>query len=263
MPLIKGVPRRPVLLVILDGFGVNPSKRNNAVCEAETPRLDAYFSRYPHTTLNASGHAVGLPDGQMGNSEVGHLVLGAGDIIRQDIVRINDAITRGEFFTNPALLDAADLAKRQGCPVHLIGLVSDGGVHSHLDHLSALIRLCRARGARPLLHMITDGRDTPPQSALSYLRDGGKSATLNCGYGHGYSVRDVLAAVARANGAPLNITEEPRRAGDPPELIAVAKKIRAVLGWSPQFDDLDTIVSTSLAWERKIADQDPTAYWAA
>ena len=99
--------------------------------------------------------------------------------------------------------------------------------------------------------------------ALSYLRDGGKSATLNCGYGHGYSVRDVLAAVARANGAPLNITEEPRRAGDPPELIAVAKKIRAVLGWSPQFDDLDTIVSTSLAWERKIAEQDPTAYWAA
>ena len=167
----SGVPRHPVVLVILDGFGVNPSKRNNGVAEANTPRLDAYFSRYPHTTLNASGNAVGLPDGQMGNSEVGHLVLGAGDIIRQDIVRINDAIASGAFFTNPALLDAADLAKRQGCPVHLLGLVSDGGVHSHLDHLSALIRLCRERGARPLLHMITDGRDTPPQSALSYLRE--------------------------------------------------------------------------------------------
>ena len=98
--------------------------------------------------------------------------------------------------------------------------------------------------------------------ALRYLREGGKSTTLNCGYGHGYSVREVLAAVERANGAPLNITEEPRRAGDPPELVAVAQKIRSVLGWTPQFDDLDTIVSTSLAWERRIAAQDPTAYWA-
>ncbi len=99
--------------------------------------------------------------------------------------------------------------------------------------------------------------------ALEYLRGGGKSTTLNCGYGHGYSVRDVLAAVERANGAPLNITEEPRRPGDPPELVAIAKNVRSVLGWTPRFDDLDTIVSTSLAWERKIADQDSTAYWAA
>ncbi|MDJ0813828.1 MAG: UDP-glucose 4-epimerase GalE [Woeseiaceae bacterium] len=99
--------------------------------------------------------------------------------------------------------------------------------------------------------------------ALRYLREGGESTTLNCGYGHGYSVREVLAAVERANGAPLNITEEPRRPGDPPELVAVARKIRNVLGWTPQFDDLDTIVSTSLAWERKIARQDSTAYWAA
>ena len=98
--------------------------------------------------------------------------------------------------------------------------------------------------------------------ALTYLRDGGKSATLNCGYGHGFSVRDVLSAVERANGAPLNITEEPRRAGDPPELVAVAKKIRTVLGWTPKFDDLDTIVRSSLAWERKIAAKDPDAYWA-
>ncbi len=99
--------------------------------------------------------------------------------------------------------------------------------------------------------------------ALSYLRDGGKSATLNCGYGHGYSVREVLAAVEKVSGEPLNITEEPRRAGDPPELVAVAKKIHKVLGWKPRFDDLDTIVRTSLEWERKIADKDPRAYWAA
>jgi len=99
--------------------------------------------------------------------------------------------------------------------------------------------------------------------ALTYLREGGKSTTLNCGYGHGYSVREVLAAVERANGEPLNITEEPRRAGDPPELISVARKIQKVLGWTPQFDDLDTIVRTSLEWERKIATQDASAYWAA
>jgi UDP-glucose 4-epimerase len=99
--------------------------------------------------------------------------------------------------------------------------------------------------------------------ALHYLRDGGEPVTLNCGYGHGYSVREVLAAVERANGQPLNIAEQPRRAGDPPELVAAADKIQRVLGWSPQFDDLDTIVTTSLAWERKIANQDPSAYWAA
>ena len=99
--------------------------------------------------------------------------------------------------------------------------------------------------------------------ALIYLRDGGKSATLNCGYGHGYSVREVLAAVERAAGEKLNVTEEPRRLGDPPELIAVCEKIHNVLGWTPQFDDLDTIVRTSLEWERKIASQDPGAYWAA
>ena len=99
--------------------------------------------------------------------------------------------------------------------------------------------------------------------ALNYLRNDGTSATLNCGYGHGYSVREVLAAVERANGEPLSIVEEPRRAGDPPELVAIANKIHKVLGWSPQFDDLDTIVRTSLEWERKIAAQDSSAYWAA
>jgi len=169
MSTISGVTRRPVILIILDGFGVNPSKHNNAVLEAPTPRLDEYFSRYPHTLLNASGDAVGLPDGQMGNSEVGHLTLGAGDIIRQDIVRINDAIASGEFFQNPALNQALDKAKANGRPIHLLGLVSDGGVHSHIDHLYAIIEACKQKGVKPLLHMITDGRDTAPQSALHGL----------------------------------------------------------------------------------------------
>jgi 2,3-bisphosphoglycerate-independent phosphoglycerate mutase len=166
---ISGAPRRPVVLVILDGFGVNPSKLNNGVAEAETPRLDAFFSRFPHTTLNASGHAVGLPDGQMGNSEVGHLTLGAGEIIHQDVVKISEAISNGQFFSNQALLDAIAKASSNKRPLHLIGLVSDGGVHSHLDHLKAIIRLAKDHNVRPLLHMITDGRDTAPKSALNYL----------------------------------------------------------------------------------------------
>ena len=169
MTTVSGVPRRPVVLIILDGFGVNPSKHNNAVYEAPTPNLDDFFSRYPHTLLNASGHAVGLPDGQMGNSEVGHLTLGAGSIIRQDMVRINDAIHSGEFYTNPALLQSLNRAKQAKRPLHLLGLVSDGGVHSHINHLYALIRACKQNGVKPLLHMITDGRDTAPQSALTWL----------------------------------------------------------------------------------------------
>ena len=99
--------------------------------------------------------------------------------------------------------------------------------------------------------------------ALTYLRDGGASTTLNCGYGHGYSVREVLSTVEQVHGEPLNISEEPRRAGDPPELIAVAERVKATLGWQPRYDDLETIVRTSLAWERKIASRDPQAYWAA
>jgi 2,3-bisphosphoglycerate-independent phosphoglycerate mutase len=168
---ITGAPRRPVVLVILDGYGVNPSRLNNGVAEAQTPNLDAYFSRYPHTTLNASGHAVGLPDGQMGNSEVGHLTLGAGSVIHQDVMKISAAISDGSFNINQALMDAIEKAVITKRPLHLMGLVSDGGVHSHLDHLKALIQLAKECGARPLLHMITDGRDTPPKSALNYLAE--------------------------------------------------------------------------------------------
>ena len=116
-------------------------------------------------------------------------------------------------------------------------------------------------GLRDYIHV--EDLATAHLDALTYLRNGGDSTTLNCGYGHGYSVREVLAAVEKANEAPLNIVDEPRRAGDPPELIAVANRVREVLGWTPQYDDLDTIVRTSLAWERKIAAQDDSAYWAA
>jgi len=167
----EGVPRRPVLLVILDGFGANPSRINNAVAEAETPRFDHYFATHPHTLLQASGRAVGLPDGQMGNSEVGHLTLGSGSVIRQDLVRIDDAIDDGSFFHNKALCKAMDRAGKRHRPVHLIGLVSDGGVHSHVNHLIALINLAKRHEVKPHVHMITDGRDTAPRCALDHLPD--------------------------------------------------------------------------------------------
>jgi len=173
-------------MVVLDGFGTNPSKRNNAVALADTPKLDEYLSRYPHTLIQASGTAVGLPDGQMGNSEVGHLTLGSGSVVRQDLVKIDDAIASGAFFQNPALLAACQEAREAGRPLHLIGLVSDGGVHSHLQHLLALVELARRESVRPLVHMITDGRDTPPHSALDFVgpleealaRAGGAIATV-------------------------------------------------------------------------------------
>jgi len=158
-----------VLLIILDGFGINPSKTDNAIALARTPNLDRYFARYSHTAIQASGPAVGLPDGQMGNSEVGHLTLGSGCIVRQDLVVINDAIADRSFFGNPALLAACRLARQQQRPLHLLGLVSDGGVHSHVEHLLALIELAQREGVRPLLHLITDGRDTAPHSALDFL----------------------------------------------------------------------------------------------
>ncbi len=167
----RSVPRRPTLLIILDGFGVNPSRINNAVQMAKTPRLDEYFSTNAHTTLDACGDAVGLPDGQMGNSEVGHMTLGCGAVMRQDLVRINDEIESGEFFNNAALQAAVEDAAAEQRPVHLVGLTSDGGVHSHIDHLLAMIRLCADHGVKPVVHMITDGRDTAQMSALVYLND--------------------------------------------------------------------------------------------
>jgi len=184
----RSAPRRNTILIILDGFGVNPSKINNAVAEADTPRLDEYFSLYPHTVLDACGNAVGLPEGQMGNSEVGHMTLGCGSIIRQDLVRIDDAIENGEFYTNSALVSAIEDAKKAGRPMHLLGLVSDGGVHSHTNHLLALIEMCKRYEIKPVVHMITDGRDTAPKSAHQFIEKiaepledaGGQIATV-CG----------------------------------------------------------------------------------
>lgn len=184
----KTNPRRPVILIIMDGVGISPSRKYNGFSLAHTPNLDDYFSRYQHTTLQASGLAVGLPDGQMGNSEVGHVTIGSGSVVRQDLVSIDDAINDGSFYENPSLEAAMKRAAEKQRPIHLLGLVSDGGVHSHVRHLNGLIELAMRYQVRPVVHMITDGRDTAPQCAVDFLQDieknltrsGGKIATL-CG----------------------------------------------------------------------------------
>ena len=157
------------ILIILDGLGVNDEGEHNGITQAYTPVLDEHFANYPYTTLEASGAAVGLPDDQMGNSEVGHMTMGCGNIIHQDLVLINDAIHNGSFFKNDVLVRALTAAKQKSRPIHLLGLVSDGGVHSHIEHLKALLMMCKLNGVKPAVHMITDGRDTSPNSALSFL----------------------------------------------------------------------------------------------
>ena len=157
-----------VCLVILDGWGLAPPGPGNAVELADTPAFDRLWAAYPHTQLDASGRAVGLPDGQMGNSEVGHTNLGAGRVVRQDLVRIDDDIESGAFFENPVLVDAC--RKARGSALHLLGLVSDGGVHSHLRHLRALIDLAGREGVEHVhVHAFTDGRDTSPHGGAEYL----------------------------------------------------------------------------------------------
>jgi 2,3-bisphosphoglycerate-independent phosphoglycerate mutase len=162
-----------VTLVILDGWGCAPPGPGNAVELARTPVFDRLWRDYPNTTLAASGEAVGLPPGQMGNSEVGHLTIGSGRILFQDLQRVNAAVRDGSFYENPALLAAFERARERGGAVHLLGLVSKGGVHSHLDHLQALLELARRQGMeeRTWIHAFTDGRDVSPHAAVSDLAE--------------------------------------------------------------------------------------------
>jgi len=162
-----------VALVVLDGWGLAPPGPGNAISQAATPTFDGLWERYPRTELDASGRAVGLPDGQMGNSEVGHLNLGAGAIVKQDLLRINDAIADGSFFENEVLTGICERA-RSGPRgrLHLLGLVSDGGVHSGWEHIEACIELAAAEGVPDLVvHAFTDGRDTLPDSAVGYIEE--------------------------------------------------------------------------------------------
>ncbi|MCD8175053.1 MAG: 2,3-bisphosphoglycerate-independent phosphoglycerate mutase, partial [Phascolarctobacterium sp.] len=162
--------KEPVLLMILDGWGIGKSSADNAAFVADTPNLDRFFAEYPHTELNASGGAVGLPDGQMGNSEVGHLNIGSGRIIYQELTRITEAIKNGSFFKNPVLLNVMEKTKAAKKSLHLLGLLSDGGVHSHIDHLIALLRMAKQQGLEKVfVHAFLDGRDAGPKTAANYF----------------------------------------------------------------------------------------------
>jgi 2,3-bisphosphoglycerate-independent phosphoglycerate mutase len=163
---------RKVLLLILDGWGLTDQTQYSAIAHAKTPFIDSLYQKYPHTSLEASGRSVGLPPSQMGNSEVGHMHIGAGRVIPQSLVRINQAIDSGELAHNPALLAAFDYAKKQQKAVHFLGLVSDGGVHSHIDHLKALCSYAQDQGIDKLfIHAFADGRDADPHSGLGFLSD--------------------------------------------------------------------------------------------
>lgn len=164
------INKKPTMLMILDGFGLSNRTEGNAIAAANTPALDEIFSKYPKTRLDACGLAVGLPDGQMGNSEVGHLNIGAGRIVYQELTRITKSIEDGDFFENPALNQAMDHALARGSVLHLLGLLSDGGVHSHISHLFALLDMAKKKGlSKVLVHCFLDGRDVPPRCAGNYI----------------------------------------------------------------------------------------------
>ncbi|AIN19459.1 phosphoglycerate mutase [Yersinia rochesterensis] len=163
--------KKPLVLTILDGYGYREEQQDNAILNANTPVMDRLWQQQPHTLIAASGLDVGLPDGQMGNSEVGHVNLGAGRIVYQDLTRLDKEIKEGDFFTNPTLTTAIDNAVKAGKAVHIMGLLSAGGVHSHEDHILAMVELAAKRGATTIyLHAFLDGRDTPPRSAEPSLK---------------------------------------------------------------------------------------------
>ena len=162
--------KTPTTLIIMDGFGLREETEGNAIRAAATPRLDQFFQEFAHTTLRASGLDVGLPDGQMGNSEVGHTNIGAGRVVFQDLPRITKAIADGTFDANPAYLHAMDACLEKGTSLHLMGLLSDGGVHSHLEHLFALLRLAKKKGLEQVyIHAFLDGRDVSPTSGADFV----------------------------------------------------------------------------------------------
>ncbi len=221
-----------VILVIMDGWGLGIKKSADAIQNANVPFVSSLYNKYPHSTLVTCGEAVGLPNGQMGNSEVGHLNLGAGRVVYQELQRINVAVRDGEFFNNPVVLESIRYAKENNKPLHLMGLVSDGGVHSHITHLKAFTTLCANQGLTEVyIHAFTDGRDTDPKSGLDYITNlqqhlnqtSGKIATVSGRYyamdrdkrwervklaydamvkGNGAKATDALAAIEQsyANG---------------------------------------------------------------
>src|SRR5581483_6787914 len=174
---------KPLVLIILDGWGYAPPSKANAISLARKPTYDQLLSEYPNTLIHTSGRFVGLPEGQMGNSEVGHLNIGAGRVVYMDITRLDLMIEKGDFFSNPVLLSAIKHARSGGRRLHLFGLLSDGGVHSMNTHLYALLRMAKQNGVdRVFVHFFMDGRDTLPTNSAGYLEQlQHKMRELNCG----------------------------------------------------------------------------------
>ena len=174
---------KPLVLLIMDGWGLNPKTHGNAIANAPTPCMDSFEVNYPHCSLICSGEGVGLPEGQMGNSEVGHLNIGAGRVVYQELTRISLAVRDKSFFQNKTLMNSINYVKKQDSALHLLGLLSDGGVHSHIDHLFALLELAaEEKLPRVYVHAFLDGRDVPPANAKEYFtRLAEKMAELNCG----------------------------------------------------------------------------------
>jgi len=224
------LPVRPVVLLILDGFGCRADAPDNAITRAHMPNWDRLLATCPHTSIDASEQDVGLPDGQMGNSEVGHLNIGAGRVVYQDFTRIDRAIADGEFATNPALLDAVAAAKAAGSCVHVLGLLSPGGVHSHERQIAAMVKLAADGGApRVAVHAFLDGRDTPPRSAgasLAFMGDvcakhrGARIASI-CGRYYAMDRDKRWDRVAKAYGLIVD-GEAPFRAPTPQAALAAA-----------------------------------------
>ena len=241
-----------VALVVLDGWGLAPPGPGNAVDLADTPVFDGLWERCPHTTLAASGESVGLPAGQMGNSEVGHLTIGSGRVVDQDLMRVSRAIRSGAFFENPALIGAFERARERGGNVHLIGLVSYGGVHSHVDHLRALLELARQQkmAEQTIVHAFTDGRDVSPHAAAGDLRElVDEGARIGTVVGRFYAMdRDrrwertdrALAALVSGTGRP---TDDPVAAVEASYAAGITDEfVEPVVTSAPRLDAADSVV---------------------
>lgn len=231
--------KKPTVLLIMDGFGLAPAGPENAISCAKTPNLDKLFAECPNTQLQASGLDVGLPAGQMGNSEVGHTNIGAGRVVYQDLPRISNAVEDGSFFENPAYKSAMDECVRTGARLHLMGLLSDGGVHSHINHLFALLEMAKRRGVKEVyVHALLDGRDVAPTSGAGYVKalvekcaelGTGKIATIQ---GRFYGMdrdkrwdrvekgyRAVVCGEGVQDGDPVHAVEESYKAGVTDEFV--------------------------------------------
>src|SRR5204863_6562857 len=162
---------RPFVLIVMDGWGINPRREGNAIALAHTPNIDKIASQWPHTAITTSGAAVGLPEGQMGNSEVGHQNIGAGKRVLQDYTRVSESIRDGSFFSNPALLKAMEHVRKNASQLHICGLLGNGGVHAHETHLEALLRLAQMHDIEKVyVHAFTDGRDSSPTGGIEFMQ---------------------------------------------------------------------------------------------